>query len=69
MGFKFFPGRKFMDCRQVHQTYSVYLQGNLSPAQMEWIQNHVQNCPDCFLLDNQVRKTFVEEMALASSVE
>jgi len=50
-----------MDCRQVHQAYSVYLQGKLSPAQTEWITKHIQDCPDCYLLDQRVRKSFVEE--------
>jgi hypothetical protein len=52
-----------MDCRQVHQAYSVYLQGKLPPTQMEWISKHIQDCPDCYLLDQQVRKSFVEEKA------
>lgn len=50
-----------MDCRQVHQAYSVYLQGKLPPNQMDWIAKHIQDCPDCYLLDQKVRKSFVEE--------
>lgn len=52
-----------MDCRQVHQAYSVYLQGKLSPQQTEWIEGHIKDCPDCYLLDQQVRKSFLEEVA------
>ncbi len=50
-----------MDCRQVHQAYSVYLQGKLPPSQAEWISKHIQECPDCQLLDQNVRKLFVQE--------
>ena len=57
-----FTKRDSMDCRQVHQAYSVYLQGKLSPSQMEWISSHIKECPDCFLLDQNVRKAFLEEL-------
>lgn len=50
-----------MDCRQVHQAYSVYLQGKLSPQQAEWVAKHIQDCPDCYLLDQAVRQGFVED--------
>jgi len=50
-----------MDCRQVHQAYSVYLQEKLPPSQMEWISKHIKECPDCHLLDQNVRKLFVKE--------
>ncbi|HJT25564.1 MAG TPA: zf-HC2 domain-containing protein [bacterium] len=50
-----------MDCRQVHQAYSVYLQKKLPPVQMEWISNHIQECPDCQLLDQKVRQLFLQE--------
>lgn len=50
-----------MDCRQVHQAYSVYLQGKLPPVQMEWISKHIQDCPDCCLLDQKVRALFLKE--------
>ncbi len=50
-----------MDCRQVHQAYSVYLQSKLSPQQMEWVAKHIQDCPDCYLLDQSVRQVFVED--------
>lgn len=58
-----------MDCRQVHQAYSVYLQGKLSPTQMEWISKHIQDCPDCFLLDQDVRKTLLEDFARSNDPE
>ncbi len=57
-----------MDCRQVHQAYSVYLQGKLPPTQREWIAQHIQDCPDCRLLDQDVRKLFLKE-ALGKSGE
>jgi len=50
-----------MDCRQVHQAYSVYIQGKLSPQQTGWVTQHIQDCPDCFLLDQNVRNAFVVE--------
>lgn len=50
-----------MDCRQVHQAYSVYLQGKLPPTQTEWITQHIQDCPDCALLDKKVRQLFLAE--------
>jgi hypothetical protein len=50
-----------LNCRQVHQAYSVYLQGKLTPNQMEWVANHIKDCPDCYLLDQNVRKSFLEE--------
>jgi predicted anti-sigma-YlaC factor YlaD len=50
-----------MDCRQVHQAYSVYIQGKLSPHQTSWVTEHIQNCPDCRLLDQKVRNDFVVE--------
>ncbi|HVZ79328.1 MAG TPA: zf-HC2 domain-containing protein [bacterium] len=59
-----------MDCRQVHQAYSVYIQGKLSPQQTAWVTEHIQDCPDCYLLDQNVRNAFVIEktgMALAAS--
>lgn len=52
-----------MDCRQVHQAYSVYLQGKLPPVQMEFISKHIQDCPDCHLLDENIRKAFLEEIS------
>ena len=55
-----------MDCRQVHQAYNDFLEEDLTPSQMEWIRTHIHDCPDCFLLDRQVRKSFVREMALVS---
>jgi predicted anti-sigma-YlaC factor YlaD len=50
-----------MDCRQVHQAYSVYIQGKLSPQQTTWVTQHIQDCPDCYLLDQKVRNDFVVE--------
>ncbi len=50
-----------MDCRQVHQLYNAFLQEELLPAQMDWISKHVQDCPDCCLLDQQMRKAFIED--------
>lgn len=50
-----------MDCRQVHQAYSVYIQGKLSPQQTTWVNQHIQDCPDCRLLDQKVRNDFVVE--------
>lgn len=50
-----------MDCRQVHQAYSVYIQGKLSPQQTTWVTQHIQDCPDCRLLDQKVRNNFVIE--------
>jgi predicted anti-sigma-YlaC factor YlaD len=50
-----------MDCRQVHQAYSVYIQGKLSPQQTAWVTEHIQSCPDCRLLDQKVRNAFVVE--------
>lgn len=50
-----------MDCRQVHQAYSVYIQGKLSPHQTAWVTQHIQDCPDCYLLDLKVRNAFVVE--------
>jgi hypothetical protein len=29
---------------------------------MEWVAKHIQDCPDCFLLDQNVRKAFIEEL-------
>lgn len=50
-----------MDCRQVHQAYSVYLQAKLPPVQMEWISDHIKDCADCQLLDRNVRELFLKE--------
>ena len=50
-----------MDCRQVHQAYSVYIQGKLSPQQTIWVTQHIQDCPDCYLLDQKIRNAFVVE--------
>ena len=50
-----------MDCRQVHQAYSVYIQGRLSPQQTSWVTQHIQDCPDCHLLDQNIRNAFVVE--------
>jgi hypothetical protein len=58
-----------MDCRQVHQAYSVYIQGKLSPALMKWISEHIQSCPDCLLLDQNVRKAFLEEITKSNDPE
>lgn len=55
-----------MDCRQVHQAYRVYLQGRLSPIQAGWIEEHIKDCPDCYLLDKKVRETFVDEVTRSS---
>ena len=55
-------GRGIMDCRQVHQAYSVYLQGRLNPIQMQWIETHIKDCPDCYLLDRKVRESYIEEV-------
>ncbi len=58
-----------MDCRQVHQAYRVYLQGKLSPTQTEWIEKHIKDCPDCYLLDQKVRNAFVDEVIRSSHEE
>ena len=50
-----------MDCREVHQNFYAYLQNKLPPDQMGYINQHIKDCPDCILLDQEVRKFFFEE--------
>ncbi len=50
-----------VECKQVHQTYKAFLENKLPPEQILWIKAHVQDCPDCFLLDTQIRKAILEE--------
>lgn len=53
-----------MDCRQIHNSLRQFIQGTLPEPQVEWIKKHIQDCPDCYLLDDEVRKHFVEEYAV-----
>jgi len=50
-----------MDCREIHLAYKEFVQGKLSPDQVEFIKRHVQDCPDCILLDEKERKIYLEE--------
>ena len=48
-----------MNCREVHQNYGFYLQSKLPPDQMDFIEQHIKDCPDCFLLFKEYRGPFL----------
>lgn len=51
-----------MDCREIHQNYGSYLQSKLSAAQMEFIDQHILDCPDCFLFCKEYRESFLAKV-------
>jgi hypothetical protein len=51
-----------MDCREVHQGYGFYLQSKLSPVQMDFIDQHIKDCPDCFLFCKEYRESFLAKI-------
>jgi hypothetical protein len=51
-----------MNCREVHQSYGFYLQGKLPAPLTEFIDQHVKDCPDCFLFCREYRESFLENM-------
>src|SRR5665213_2155890 len=40
-----------MQCHEVAQKYEEYLLGHFSPQECESLSAHIQDCADCFLLD------------------
>lgn len=53
-----------MDCRKVHEIYRLYLRDLLPFTEKEWITRHVQDCPDCYLLNQQTRESFLRKHAV-----
>jgi len=49
-----------MNCQEVAQKYEEYLLGKLLPEERESIAEHIQDCADCFLLDESNREFLAE---------
>ncbi|MBO86880.1 MAG: hypothetical protein CL927_16145 [Deltaproteobacteria bacterium] len=44
-----------MECKTVRSLLVPYLEGELAPAQMEWIAAHQQSCPACSAVEAKLR--------------
>ncbi|TMA07373.1 MAG: zf-HC2 domain-containing protein [Deltaproteobacteria bacterium] len=40
-------GRRIMDCREIRELFSDYLDGRLVPAQVASLEEHLRGCRDC----------------------
>jgi hypothetical protein len=49
-----------MQCHDVAQKYEEYLLGHFSPQERESLSAHIQDCADCFLLDESNREFLPE---------
>jgi hypothetical protein len=49
-----------MECHEVVQKYEEYILGHLSPRERESLTAHIQDCADCFLLDESNREFLPE---------
>jgi hypothetical protein len=49
-----------MECNEVVQKYEEYLLGHLLPSDREDLAAHIQDCADCFLLDESNREFLPE---------
>lgn len=58
-----------MDCREIHLAYKDFIAGNLPAALSEFIQEHILDCPDCILLDQEERNLFLAEHHCAEKDE
>lgn len=43
-----------MKCQKIIDRLDVYLDGTLSDHEMEQFQQHIENCPDCQDLSQQI---------------
>ena len=50
-----------MECCEVHKNYGFYRQSKLSRDQMDFIDQHIKDCPDCYLLCKEYREPFLAE--------
>jgi predicted anti-sigma-YlaC factor YlaD len=53
-----------MDCRAAHVHLNDYLRGTLDTGEAAWFKEHIQDCPDCFLLDRENRKQYINQWVL-----
>jgi len=49
-----------LDCQQVHRNFGNYLKRELPTEDLRWIESHVEDCPDCHLLDPRARRHYLE---------
>lgn len=49
-----------MECKEVVKKYEEYLLGHLLPQEREGLAAHIQDCVDCFLLDENNREYLPE---------